>query len=111
MSDDVEISDWQIEKLMRDKESQDKVRKAVRDIISELNFMGNEKLVGEAVKEELSCTHRTLQQGFFGDVLVPVIRQYAQFKKDGWVDLRNEDACDCATKLEPILKDSYFRFI
>ncbi len=94
-----------------DKKSQDKVKEAIQIIISEMNIMGNENLVRDAIKEELSKTHRTLQQGFFRNVIAPAIFQYAEFKKNKWFDLRNEDACNCAEKLEPILKDSYFRFI
>jgi len=94
-----------------DKISQDKVKEAIQTIISELNMMGNENLVKDVIKEELSKTHRTLQQGFFRNVIASAIFQYAEFKKNGRFDLRNEDACNCAEKLEPILKDYYFRFI
>jgi len=106
-----EISDWKIKRMLDDKKSADKVKEAVRVIVSELNMMGNGNIVGEAVKEELSCTHRTLQQGFFKDVVVPIILWFNGQLEDGRYDLRNEDACQCAKKLKPILKDSYFRFI
>lgn len=97
---------------MRDTEgSNKKVREAVETIIREINFMGNEKVVGAAVIEELSQTHRTLQQNFFRDVLVPVIKHYAEAKKTGFYDLRNQDSCDCAEKLEPIIDEHGFRFI
>ena len=42
---------------------------------------------------------------------VKVISLFADMKEKGWCDLRNEDVCNCAEKMKPILKDSYFRFI
>jgi hypothetical protein len=97
---------------MRDtEESKQKIQDAVETIIREINFMGNEKVVGAAVVEQLQRTHRTLQQNFFRDVLVPIVKHYADCYKNGIYDLRNEDSCNCAEKLEPIIDEHGFRFI
>ena len=105
------MQDWEIQRAMKNKESKDKIKEAIKVIVSEINLMGNETNVEDAIKEEISCTHRTLQQGFFKSVIVPVISLFADMKEKGWCDLRNEDVCNCAEKMKPILKDSYFRFI
>jgi hypothetical protein len=103
--------DWKIERAIKDAEMKKEIQSAVKVIVKNLNIMGNESIVGDAIKEELGCTHRTLQQGFFRNVIVPVILWFNGQLEDGRYDLRNEDACQCAKKLKPILKDSYFRFI
>jgi len=102
---------WEVKKAIKDEKTKKEVQSAVKVIIKNLNTYGDETLVGNAIKDEIANTHRTLQQGFFRNVIVPVVLQYAKQKKEGWVDLRNEDSCNCAEKLEPILKDSYFRLI
>ena len=91
--------------------SNQRVREAVETIIKEINVMGNEKVAGSAVIEELTRTHRTLQQNFFRDILVPVVKHYAENHETGCYDLRNEDSCKCAAELKPIIDEHGFRFI
>lgn len=105
------MQDWEIQRHMKNEESKKKVKEAIKVIVSEINLMGNETNVEEAIKEELSCTHRTLQQGFFRSVVISVIDMFAEMKENGFYDLRSEDTVNCAAKLKPALKDSYFRFI
>lgn len=104
-------ADWLIERERREAEDKEAVREAVRTIIDKINCMGFEKVVGEAVVEELSRTHRTLHQRIFADVIVPVIHHYAQTGRDGFCDGRNEHACKKAQELEKLLEDAYFPFI
>ena len=105
------MQDWEIQRHIKNEESKKKVKKAIEVIISEINLMGNEKNVEDAIKDELAGTHRTLQQGFFRSVIVPAVSFYAEMKEKGWYDLRSEDACNCAEKMKSIVKDSYFRFV
>ena len=102
---------WEIDKMQRDMKSKDAIKEAMEVLIHEVNKMGNDNLVGQVVKEELANAHRTLQQGFFKDIIVPVILQFSEQKENGYFDLRNEDTCNCAEKLKPILEESYFRYI
>lgn len=102
---------WEIDRAIRNSESKKKIKEAIKVIVSEINLMGNESNVEEAIKEEISNTHRTLQQGFFRSVVVPIINVFVEMKENGYYDLRSEDACECAAKLKPVLKDSHFRFI
>ena len=101
----------QEKRQIADEESVRKVKEAVSTIIKEINVMGNEEMVGQAVVEELGRTHRTLQQNFFRDVVVPLINHYAEMNEKGWYDLRNEDTCKCAAQLKPVLDEFGFRFI
>jgi len=96
---------------LADEQSVQKVKDAVEVIIREINVMGNEALVGKAVVDHLGNTHRTLQQNFFRDVVVPLINHYAYMHEQNWYDLRNEDTCECSAKLKPILDKCGFRFI
>jgi len=108
---EIVMEKWEIEKMKREVASKKNIKEAIKLLTKELNIMGNENFVGDAIKEELANTHRTLQQAFFKSVIVPVILWFNGQLEDGRYDLRNEDACQCAKKLKPILKDSYFRFI
>jgi len=102
---------WEIQRMETERARKANVKKAMELLMGELNIMGNDGLVSNVIKDELSNTHRTLQQGFFKGVIVPIVLWFNGQLEDGRYDLRNEDACQCAKKLTPILKDSYFRFI
>lgn len=105
------MQDWEIQREIKNEESKKKVKEAIEVIVSEINLMGNESNVEDAIREQLSKTHRTLQQGFFRSVIVPAISFYVEMKEQGWYDLRSEDACNCAEKMKPIVEDSHFRFV
>jgi hypothetical protein len=105
------MEDYEIQREIKNHEAQARVQEAIKVIIQEINLMGNETNVEIAIKNELSMTHRTLQQGFFRSVVVPVVGQFADMKEHGWMDLRNEDSCNCAEKMKPIVEDSHFRFV
>jgi len=105
------MQEWEIQRHLKNEESKKKVKEAVEVIVSEINLMGNETNVEEGIKEALSGTHRTLQQGFFRSVIVPAISFFVEMKEKSYYDLRSEDACNCAEKMKPIIEDSYFRFV
>lgn len=106
-----EKPDWVIDRERREEEDREAVREATRVLLDKINCMGFEKEVGKAFIEELRRTHRTLHQRFFADVIVPVIRHYAQTGRDGFCDGRNEHACQKAEELEKLLEDAYFPLI
>lgn len=98
--------------MSRDTEqSKQKVKEAVSVIFRELNCMGYEGDVGEAVVEHIEREHRTLQQAFFRNVLAPVIKSFADRYNEGYYDLRNEASCELANKLKPIIEKSPLPFI
>jgi len=88
-----------------------KINQIVEDLFRELNKMGDEKEVGELVIEAIQKQHRTLQQNFFGQVLCPVILDFAKRYEEHKYDLRNEASCKCANELKDIVEKSYFPFI
>jgi hypothetical protein len=107
----VMTADWLIARQQKEAEDKEAVQEAFRTIIDKINCMGFEKVVGEAVIEELQRTHRTLHQRIFADVIVPVIKHYAQTGRDGFCDDRNRASCEKAQELEALLEDAAFPFI
>jgi len=92
-------------------EKVDKIKQIFNDLFSELNHMGNEDNVRQALGEVLKEQHRTLQQLYFRHVIVPSIDAFAQKKDHNFTDLRNEASCELAHKLRPLVKDSCLPFI
>jgi len=95
----------------RDKESKKKIQEAIRILFHELNMMGNEKLVSSEVVKYIKKEHKTLQQRFFANVMVPVIRFFDQSYKDKFYDARNEATCKMSVKLAEVLEDGFYPFI
>ena len=93
------------------RKSAENIRDAINVLFNELNAMGQEGHVEKVIVESVQMNHRTLQQNFFSHLVVPLIKDFAKRYDSGNYDLRNEDSCRVAKKLEPILKDEYFRFI
>jgi hypothetical protein len=87
------------------------IKDAVNVLFRKLNGMGNNKDVEEAVIEVFSNEHRTLQQAFFGKIILPVIKRCIEAHDNKWYDLRNEAMCKCAKKIEPVIKNEYMPFI
>ena len=70
-----------------------------------VNVMGGgedmEWLVGK-----MGNMHRMLVQSFAGKFIIPYVRQLALFYKEGYYDLRNEQACKaCALMWETFKKE------
>ena len=107
---DNELS-YEERKAIRERKSNQAVKESLDTIFHELNYMGQEEDVSKAVVDTVLHEHRTLQQKFFRSVIVPIILDFAKRYDDGQYDLRNEDSCKCAKKLEPLLKDVHFRFV
>lgn len=82
-----------------------------RNLSRELNYMGNEEEVEDALREYLGREHPTLQQNFFKHVIMPAIKIFAEKHDKRFFDLRNEASCELAKKLEPMVKDQYLPFI
>ena len=87
------------------------IKQIFSELFNELNFMGNEGNVQDALKEVLGEQHRTLQQNYFRYVIVPSIQVFADKQEKHFTDLRNEDSCELAQKLLPLAKNAYLPFI
>jgi len=90
------------------REKKEKVETAINVIMREINCMGDERDVGVAVRDKVLRDHPTLQQRFFADVLVPIIKGYAD---NPYTDARNQASHDKAKELMTLLEEAYFPFI
>ena len=84
---------------------------ALNSLFDAINKMGGDKDVMAGVTNVLNKQHRTLQQNFMRLIIVPSIKSFAAKKAEGWYDLRNEAACELATKLLPIVEKESLPFI
>lgn len=75
---------------MKFEEIENKNREIAKEIMKLVNYMGNDKVLGKALAEELSHEHRTIQQNFFR-MIYYTASQYEK-EMDGHTDLRNEGA-------------------
>lgn len=96
-----------LEKCQRSKTITD----AIDIIFRNLNCMGREKDVGEAVVDSINMQHRTLQQAFMRNVIVPIIQNFADKNANGYYDLRNEATVNACQELEKVLDKYHFPFI
>jgi hypothetical protein len=94
-----------------DKACKDKIFHLINNLFNELNYMGNEKKVEEAVLDAIQHQHRTLQQQFFGHVILAVIKDFAKRHDEGQFDMRNEESCKAAKRMEALAKTTYLPFI
>ena len=78
------------------------IEEAVDTIMNEINSMGSEREVGEIIRDKVLQSHRTLQQRFFADVIIPIIQGFAD---NEFVDARNEVSKDVACKLINLIKE------
>jgi len=77
-----------------------KTKKITKELIQELNIMGNDREVIEAIFDVVTHSHRTLQQNFFR-TLQGVIQKYGELE-DYNTDPRNEAAHKWCKKVKDI---------
>jgi len=94
-----------------DEEVFESVKTAMSSLFSAMNTMGNNTPVTDAVKACIKGEHRTLQQAFFRNMVESSIEAFAEMDADGHTDLRNQAACECATKITPILNNTHLPFV
>lgn len=88
--------------------TEEAVRKAARDLFDALNS-GWSKETAPAFIDEFRRLHRTLQQGLFREIILPLIKDTAT--RENW-DLRNEDTVMmCRTIVESLGDDTCLRYI
>lgn len=89
-----------------------KLIEGMSTVLSNLGTLG-----GDSVKEDVvRCfcfTHRTLQQGFVKQVIIPILKHLAEQEREGNYDLRNEASVKLASKMLAQLSedDLYLPFI
>lgn len=88
--------------------TEEAVRKAARDLFDALNS-GWSRETAPAFIDEFHRLHRTLQQGLFREIIIPLIKDTA--RREHW-DLRNEDTVMLCRKIvEALGDDTYLRYI
>jgi hypothetical protein len=90
---------------------QKEIDDALKVIFDNLNIMGREKTSGQYIVDFVRKQHRTLQQNFFGQVIIPLIMDFAKRYDDKQYDPRNEASCKAAKEMEKVSKGTYFPFI
>jgi hypothetical protein len=103
---DTELCDY-MDKIERNKQ----LKEAIEVIFRNLNCMGREKEVGEAIVDVIDSQHRTLQQAFMRNVMVPIIQSFAKRYGNGFYDLRNEATVKACIELNEVLGKHGFPFI
>ncbi len=86
------------ERLMRERDECESMRKIVDSLTNEINNFSYEKHVDNFF-DAITHQHRTLQQSFWR-MMIQVIKKYAELDKDGWYDLRNEASVKTCVKLK-----------
>lgn len=83
----------------------EKMKQAAELMESAINNMGNRESTEYFVGEMLQM-HRTLQQSYTGDIILPFVREMAKRYKEGRYDARNEMACKaCAAMWDAFAKE------
>lgn len=67
---------------------------AAKNLASSINCMRDETNL-EYIKNEMVNLHRTLNQSFTGNFIIPFIQIMAEKYENGYYDGRNESACKC----------------
>ena len=99
---------------MENKMSQEKTNEIIQildNLFDELNHMGNEENVIDALNTVLSKQHRTLQQNFFRYVIVPSIKNFEEKYQQERYDLRNQASCELAHELYSHVEKSHLPFV
>jgi hypothetical protein len=73
--------------------------------------MNCEQEVGDCFINAVRRNHRTLQQNFFGHILLRCIKDFAKRHDEGQFDARNEESCKAAKRMETIANNTYLPFI
>ena len=102
---------WEEQQERADRKCEERINDIMGQLFSELNRMGNEEKVGQYVINAIRRNHRTLQQNYFGHVILPSIMDFAKRYDEDNFDLRNEMSCRLAKKIEPVIKDAHLPFI
>lgn len=79
------------------------VNDVANDVFHFLNVMGNSD-VPELVYQLTWKQHRTIQQTLFRDLIVPIIKEFAQMADEGRYDARNEGTVRAARRLRHALE-------
>ena len=74
----------------------------MKKMIQQLNCIGG-RSDAESVVATLRSTHRTLQQNFMREVILPAIYLFAWKHRNGWTDARNEETCKIAHEIAELL--------
>lgn len=104
-------ADNEVEESQDDMDFTEKTISILNSLFDQLNQMGGDKEIEAALKSVLHVQHRTLKQNFMRQIIVPSIRIFAEQDAKGYKDLRNEAACELATKLLPIVEKSPLPYI
>ena len=94
-----------------DQSDNDEVQKGVdvaREVSNGLNSY--HRLFEEGFAIGVSFDHRTLQQAF-GRLMMGTIRRFAEMKKNGHFDARNEAVCSLAAEIMEKVGDKHLPFI
>jgi len=86
-------------------------RDALNTMFNEMGMIGGEKETQQAVAEVLKTQHRTIQQAFMRNVIMPAIEQLAQQHASRCYDLRNEASCELAAEIHATAKTAMLPFI
>jgi hypothetical protein len=101
----------QLEREACEKEQRDKGAQAARDLSDLLNTF-DAVAISEGFVEELTCrTHRTLQQGVMRDLIINLIKAWAEMGDEGRHDLRNEATVKLCQKILPAVEEEYFPYV
>ena len=83
----------------------EEIKTAMEALFHAVNCMSGEEERIKAVREVFSREHRTLQQSFFREVVIPILHQAADQYKSKDMDLRNEDSCRLANQIVRCVED------
>lgn len=108
---DAAQSDADMNKHIKQKQKEKEVREAIKTLVDNLNLMGNENLVGNAIAKELAHTHRTLQQEFMKTVVGSVLNFFVWQKERNLFDARNEATVNLAEEMKEKIDNTYLPFI
>lgn len=83
----------------------ERMKHAAEMMESAINVMGNQESTEYFVREMCNM-HRTLQQIYTGDIVIPFVRVMAKRYKGGFYDARNEFACKmCSVMWDALVKE------
>lgn len=92
---------------MYNQDIEDRVKKAMQELLNSVNVMGHEKEIATGMFEALAHEHRTIQQNFFR-TFAQAMDKYYLFGEQ-YHDARNEASVEWAKKAAGI--DVMFPFI
>jgi hypothetical protein len=96
---------------MHNPERVSEISEILNSLFDVLNQMGGEQDVKIALEHVIHSQHRTLQQNFMRNLIVPSIQIFANMGEEGWTDLRNEASCKLAGKLHKIANETGLPFV